>query len=153
MSTRLIVKNLPPSADEKRLRTHFGSEGDITDVKVLRNKYGTGRVHEMHRTQFDEKYISCLLFRCGSSRGFAFIGFKNEAQAEHARKYFDRSCLGSCKLSVSAAEAYKPSQEAKRVLHKTPVHTTATQSRPSEQDHKVLFSLHDYDVEKIWMQL
>lgn len=38
MKTRLIVKNLPTAADEKRLRTHFGREGDITDIRVLRKK-------------------------------------------------------------------------------------------------------------------
>eukprot|EP00892_Ulva_mutabilis_P010172 jgi/Ulvmu1/7527/UM037_0071.1 len=82
MSTRLIVKNVPAAADEKRLRAHFGSQGDITDVKVMRKKDGR-------------------------SRGFAFVGFKTEEQAAHARKYFDRSCIGACKLSVAFAEAYK----------------------------------------------
>lgn len=38
MSTRLIVKNVPAAADEKRLRAHFGDQGDITDVKVQRKK-------------------------------------------------------------------------------------------------------------------
>jgi hypothetical protein len=41
MSSRLIVKNLPPAADEKRVREHFRDQASsgVTDVRVLRTKY------------------------------------------------------------------------------------------------------------------
>jgi len=37
-TSRLCVKNLPRHATEARLREHFGSKGEVTDVKILRTR-------------------------------------------------------------------------------------------------------------------
>ena len=51
--------------------------------------------------------IFCQLCRDGRSRCFGFVGFKDKQQAADARQYFDKSCMGSCRLEVSFAESYK----------------------------------------------
>jgi RNA recognition motif-containing protein len=40
MNTRLFVNNIPRYVDNDRLREHFGTQGDVTDVRVLRTKCG-----------------------------------------------------------------------------------------------------------------
>jgi multiple RNA-binding domain-containing protein 1 len=82
--SRLIVKNLPPYADTQRLRQHFerrdGPGGTITDVKVAMKPDGT------------------------TSRGFGFIGFKTEKEAQAARGWFDRTYLGSSRINVALVD-------------------------------------------------
>lgn len=50
-SSRLIVKNLPPSLDEKSLKYIFEKHGEITDCKIM--------------------------FKNQKNRRIAFIGFRN----------------------------------------------------------------------------
>lgn len=38
-SCRLCVKNLPRYATEARLRESFASQGEVTDVKLLKTRY------------------------------------------------------------------------------------------------------------------
>jgi hypothetical protein len=38
------------------------------------------------------------------------VGFKDKQQAADAKQYFDKSCMGSCRLEVSFAESYKAEQ-------------------------------------------
>lgn len=45
--------------------------------------------------------------RDGRSRCFGFVGFKDKQHAADAQKYFDKACMGSCRLQVSFAEPYK----------------------------------------------
>ena len=60
------------------MRQHFGSKGDVTDARVVRTKDGR-------------------------SRQFGFVGFRTEAQAEAARKYFHRSYIDTSRISVDTA--------------------------------------------------
>ena len=76
-TSRLIIKNLPKKCTEKELREKFGSHGHITDCQL--------------------KYTSD-----GKFRQFAFVGFETEQSANDAKKYYDRTYMGSNKLAVGS---------------------------------------------------
>jgi multiple RNA-binding domain-containing protein 1 len=38
IASRLCIKNIPKYLNETRLKEHFGSKGEVTDVKILRTK-------------------------------------------------------------------------------------------------------------------
>ncbi|EJD46946.1 RNA-binding domain-containing protein [Auricularia subglabra TFB-10046 SS5] len=80
--SRLIVKNLPSYLTESRLREHFAAKGLVTDVKVLYNQDG-------------------------SSRRFGFVGYKTEEDARKALEYFDRTYVGTSKISVQVVQGTK----------------------------------------------
>lgn len=73
--SRLIVKNLPLKITEEKLRNTFSCKGNVTDLQLKFTK--------------DGKF-----------RGFAFLGFKSEDEAEAARQYFDGTYIGAAKISV-----------------------------------------------------
>lgn len=81
--SRLIVKNLPAYLTQQRLRAHFeaadGPGGTVTDVKLVLNKDGT-------------------------SRRFGFIGYKTPAEAERARKWFNRTFVDSSRITVDIVD-------------------------------------------------
>lgn len=78
--SRIIVKNLPSKTGDEELKTFFGSRGGIvTDAKVIRKKDGT-------------------------SRRFAFVGFKTESDAQEAAKYFNQAFMNTVKLDVHLAK-------------------------------------------------
>ncbi|OWB84909.1 hypothetical protein B5S33_g3566 [[Candida] boidinii] len=79
--SRLIVKNLPINFTEDKLREHFGKQGPVTDVKLMKK-------------------------RNGESRRFAFIGYKTVQEAESAVKYFNRSFINTSKLDVQLAKTF-----------------------------------------------
>jgi multiple RNA-binding domain-containing protein 1 len=86
-SSRLIVKNVPKYVDERRLKEHFGSHGEVTDCKVMRT-------------------------REGSSRCFGFVGFAQEADAVAAQKYYNKTYMDAMKIEVEFAR--KVGQEARK---------------------------------------
>eukprot|EP01040_Poterioochromonas_malhamensis_P025999 gene25999-32577_t len=77
-SSRICVKNIGKATKEAELRSVFGKCGEITDLKIMRRPDGT-------------------------SRNFAFIGYRTTDQAEAARKYFNNTFMGLSRLSVSLA--------------------------------------------------
>lgn len=81
--SRLIVKNLPAYLTQQRLRAHFeakdGPGGTLTDVKLLLNSDGT-------------------------SRRFGFIGYKTPAEAERAKKWFNRTFVDSSRITVDVVD-------------------------------------------------
>lgn len=89
--SRIIVKGLPVFLTDDKLKEHFNkrlikkyntSQPDfITDVKILKDRNGT-------------------------SRRFAFIGYKNEEDAIDAINYFDGSFITTAKLEVSMAKSF-----------------------------------------------
>lgn len=78
--SRIIVRNLPAKANEDDVRKHFESQGRITDIKVIRK-------------------------RDGSSRRFAFVGFKSDTEAQNALQYFNLSFMMSSRLDVALAKS------------------------------------------------
>lgn len=77
--SRLIIKNLPSYITPARLKDHLsqrdGPGGTLTDVKVAQKQDGT-------------------------SRRFAFVGFKSSDEAARAQKYFDRTFVDTTRISV-----------------------------------------------------
>ncbi len=74
-TSRLIVKNLPESASEAKVRKIFGGcGGEVTDV--------------------------ALKHKDGKFRGFAFVGFKTPEEADRARKRCHGSFVGALKIRV-----------------------------------------------------
>lgn len=78
--SRIIVKNLPGAATEDTIREFFAPKGTITDIRLLRKKDGT-------------------------SRRFAFVGFKTDGEAAEAARYFDNAFMNMSRLSVQIAKA------------------------------------------------
>ncbi|KAL7485049.1 hypothetical protein ACHAW6_010646 [Cyclotella cf. meneghiniana] len=84
-TTRICIKNLPPSFDESKVKQHLQSNLSslvLTDCKMLKTKDGR-------------------------SRKIAFVGFKNSEMAQQAVSYFDRSFALTSRLSVSFAFSKK----------------------------------------------
>ncbi|XP_031835387.2 putative RNA-binding protein 19 isoform X1 [Nomia melanderi] len=85
--SRLIVKNLPKSITDTKLKELFSQKGLVTDVQL--------------------KYTKDGVFR-----RFAFIGFKTEEEAIAAKEYFDKTCIETSRISVdqcaSLGDSSKP---------------------------------------------
>lgn len=81
--SRLIVKNLPAHITPEHLRKHFEQagrpEGTLTDVKVAHKQDGT-------------------------SRRFGFVGYKTDLEAASAKTWFDKTFLGSTRITVDTIE-------------------------------------------------
>ena len=72
--SRLIVKNLPFSITDSKLRTTFAKHGSVTDLQ--------------------------LKYKDGKFRGFAFIGYQTDEEASAAKKYLDGTFVGAAKIKV-----------------------------------------------------
>lgn len=78
--SRLFVKGLPYSLDDQGLQQYFQQSGfQVTDAKV------------MHRPD-------------GSSRGFGFVGLRDEQDAAKAREQLHQSFLHGSRLNVAPAK-------------------------------------------------
>ncbi|KAI5426732.1 hypothetical protein KIW84_032237 [Lathyrus oleraceus] len=77
--SRICVKNLPKYAAEDQLKELFSQKGEITDVKLMRTKNG-------------------------KTRQFAFIGFRTDQEAQEAIRYFNRSYLGTLRITCEEAQ-------------------------------------------------
>lgn len=74
--SRVIVKNLPSTCTEKKLRQHFKKYEPITDVSM--------------------KYTKDGVFR-----KFAFVGFETEEAAQQSIQVFNQTYLGTSKIMAS----------------------------------------------------
>jgi len=84
--TRLIVKNLPLTITEAKLRAAFSPHGSVTDLQL---KYS----------------------KDGKFRGFAFIGYKALEEAEKARDYLDNTYIGAAKVKVEKCKDLGASED------------------------------------------
>lgn len=95
--SRICVKNIGAKTNEAQLKDIFSSKGEVTDVKVMKKPDG-------------------------SSRKFAFVGFRTEFQATEAQRYFNNTFIGLSKITVEIAKKLKDEklQELKQKhSHKT----------------------------------
>lgn len=76
--SRIIVKNLPSGLKEDRLKKLFSEKGTVTDCSL----------------KFTNK---------GIFRKFAFVGFKDESEAQSAVEHFNRSFIDTAKIEVTLA--------------------------------------------------
>lgn len=96
--SRIIVKNLPKTITEIKLKEHFSLKGEITDVKIMRKE-------------------------SGASRNFGFIGFKNEETAKECIKYFNDTYLFTSRIRVEEAKVQgDPSLSRFKNQNKKPKH-------------------------------
>ncbi|KKY35336.1 putative pre-rrna processing protein [Diaporthe ampelina] len=108
-SSRLFVKNLPPSITEADFRKHFATGGrEVTDIKLI------------------------------SKRRIGYVGYKTPDDAAKAVKFFNRSYIRLSKISVEIARPISdPSlptakKTAPRVQNKLP--TPEPEPRAKEAD-------------------
>jgi RNA recognition motif-containing protein len=83
MGVRLFVGNLAPDASEDALREAFSQHGQVTDVRVVHDRY-TGR-----------------------SRGFAFVTMGSAEQAALAAQRMNGTLVEGKPLRVNEAETRK----------------------------------------------
>jgi len=89
--SRICIKNLSKSTTEKQLHELFGQKGEVTDIKVLKTKGG----------QF---------------RRMAFVGYRTEAQAQEAQRYFHNTFMGMSRIAVEIAKKYEKKADAPHIL-------------------------------------
>jgi multiple RNA-binding domain-containing protein 1 len=81
--SRLIITSLPPSITSSSLKSHFqqsaGPGGTITDVKIPQTPHGQGR-------------------------GFAFVGYRTEEEAEKAKEWFHNTWLEGRRVKVALVD-------------------------------------------------
>jgi len=87
MSKRIYVVNLPWSVDKAGFDELFSPFGEIEEALVIANKY-TGR-----------------------SRGFGFVTYKNDADADKAMKEMNEKEVEGRRLVVKVARPSRESQE------------------------------------------
>lgn len=89
--SRICIKNLSKSATEKQLQELFGQKGEVTDIKVLKMKGG-------------------------QVRRMAFVGYRTEAQAQEAQRYFHNTFMGMSRIAVEIAKKYEKRVDAPHVV-------------------------------------
>lgn len=77
--SRICVKNLGKSTNEKQLKDLFGTKGEVTDVRIVKTK-------------------------SGKSRQLAFLGFRTDVQAQEAISYFNNTFLETARIIVESAK-------------------------------------------------
>lgn len=92
MTSRIIVKNLPPNLSQPRLKAHFSAQqsgagafsGTVTDAKLVTDA------------------------RTGRSRGFAFVGYRTQEEALKAVEWFNGTFMDMRKIAVELAKPVFP---------------------------------------------
>lgn len=87
MSKKLYVGNLPFSASEEEIHSAFGAFGEVTDVRIITDKFS------------------------GRSRGFAFVEMSDDKAAETAIESMNGKDLGGRNLIVNEA---RPQEKRER---------------------------------------
>ena len=93
MSAKLFVGNLNPRTSGEQLTRFFSSAGFAATVRLPLDR------------------------RTGRPRGFAFVDFASEEQAQQALRVFDGRELGGRRLKVSTARPEKESHRPEGLSH------------------------------------
>lgn len=80
---KIFVGNLPWSIDDAKLNEVFSKFGEVSEAKVITDKFS------------------------GRSRGFGFVSFSTEEEAQKAVKEMNGSEIESRKLTVNIAKPAK----------------------------------------------
>ena len=88
MGIRLYVGNLPFNVTEEELRGHFSTIGTLSYISIPTDR------------------------ETGKQRGFAFVEFKDRAEADEAIRRFNNQSFQGRSLSVSEARARNDNQRA-----------------------------------------
>lgn len=88
MGIRLYVGNLPFNVTEEELREHFSTIGPLSFLSIPTDR------------------------ETGKQRGFAFVEFKDRAQADEAIRRFNNQSFQGRSLSVSEARARNDNRRA-----------------------------------------
>ncbi|KAL2137917.1 hypothetical protein VTI28DRAFT_7843 [Corynascus sepedonium] len=100
-SSRVFVKNLPPSISEAEFRKHFSAQGrEVTDVKLIPN------------------------------RRIGFVGYKSPDDAAKAVKYFNKSFIRMSRIAVDLAKPIADSNPRLSTAKGTQRHDGAGTSAP-----------------------
>lgn len=90
MNKRLFVAGLPFSSNESDIKDHFSAAGVVTLVQIIIDKFS------------------------GRSKGFGFVEFETEEQAEKAINMFNEKDFGGRKLVVAEAKPMEKREFAPR---------------------------------------
>jgi cold-inducible RNA-binding protein len=107
MGIRLYVGNLPFNVTEAELREHFSTVGPLSYLSIPTDR------------------------ETGKQRGFAFLEFKDRAQADEAIRRFNNQAFRGRTLSVSEARARDESQRAAPTRPSTPRPTSSAEPEPA----------------------
>jgi len=105
MGIRLYIGNLPFNVTEEELRAHFSTVGPLSYLSIPTDR------------------------ETGKQRGFAFVEFKDRAQADEAIRRFNNQSFQGRSLSVSEARARNDNQRA--VEPSRPALSRPSLSRPN----------------------
>ena len=75
MTTRIIIKNLPPYLSQQEFTTHFDKHATPTETKLQTSK-------------------------SGKSRRFGFVGYTSPSEAEAAVAYWNNTYVGSTNIKA-----------------------------------------------------
>ena len=79
MAKKLFVGNLPYTVDSDGLKAHFAEAGTISDAVVINDKFS------------------------GRSKGFGFVEFENDEEADKAIEMFNGKEMEGRELTVNEA--------------------------------------------------
>ena len=108
--SRVIVKNLPAKCSDELIKQIFSSQGEVTDIKLVKTKGGT-------------------------FRKFGFVGFSQESYACAAIKHYNKTYIGSSKIEVEQAKPYKD-QTLNRPWSKYSLGSSAHKQREGEREER-----------------
>lgn len=109
-SSRLFVKNLPPTINEADFRKHFTTGGrEVTDIKLI------------------------------AKRRIGYVGYKTPAEASKAVKFFNKSYIRMSRISVEIARpisdpSLPTAQKAQHVLNKLPTPDPEPKAKDPQAD-------------------
>ena len=117
--SRIIIKNLPSYVTQAKLRSHLEDKGPKAQSKS---------------TLTDVQLPSA---KDGSSRRFAFVGYKSEKEAEAAKEWFDKTFIDTAKIRVElVVDGLKERPRKRRKLDHDGHGEEQDENKPVKKDKK-----------------